>query len=198
MYYHALICHLPDQNLLKFDEVVMVSTWWHSPIVIKVLWRKLPLEQRKINCFEEEGTCMPISISIIACLVPQLVYFDKIHHLFLLFPFSHFSQMRKATHFMVLGHISPSIPNPSHQASSTSWHVTAWLKAGYSELMVKPICAPRHKTATTTLSGIHKFFLNDSVVIFSCIVLFLVNRIYIFDVIICCKRTEYNIKWLLI
>jgi hypothetical protein len=78
--------------------------------------------EKVINCFKEEG--MPISISIIACLecsiwVPQLVYFDKIHHVyrvlkkkiyififFLLFPFSHFSQMRKATHFMVLGHIS--------------------------------------------------------------------------------------------
>jgi hypothetical protein len=53
---------------------------------------------------KEKG--MPISIDIIACLeccchicVPQLVYFDKIHHayyvvFFLLFPFSHFSQMR--------------------------------------------------------------------------------------------------------
>jgi hypothetical protein len=59
---------------------------------------------------------MPMSINITACLecschiwLPQLVYFDKIHHdkkfFFLLFPFSHFSQMRKATHFMVLGHI---------------------------------------------------------------------------------------------
>jgi hypothetical protein len=71
-----------DWNLTK---VVMVSTWWHPPIVIKVLWRKLPLKQRKSNCFKEEG--MPISINIIACLecschiwVPQLVYFDKIHH----------------------------------------------------------------------------------------------------------------------
>jgi hypothetical protein len=62
---------------------------------------------------------MPISINIIACLecschiwVLQLVYFDKIHHdtkktffFFLLFPFSHFSQMRNATDFVVLGHI---------------------------------------------------------------------------------------------
>jgi hypothetical protein len=64
--YHALICHLPDQNRLKFDKVVMVSTWWHPSIVIKLLWRKLPLEQRKSNFFKEEG--MPISINIIACL----------------------------------------------------------------------------------------------------------------------------------
>jgi hypothetical protein len=97
---------------LKFDKVGMVSTWWHPPIVIKVLWfwRKLPLEQRKSNCFKEEG--IPISINIIACLecschiwVPQLVYFDKIHHVllymytkknnfFLLFPFSQSDSFR--------------------------------------------------------------------------------------------------------
>jgi hypothetical protein len=40
--------------------------------------------------------------------VPQLVYFDKIHHFILKknkfsFPYSHFSQMGKATHFVVLG-----------------------------------------------------------------------------------------------
>jgi hypothetical protein len=73
----------------------MVSTWWHPPIARKVLWRKLPWEweQRKSNCFKKEG--MPISINIIACLecschiwVPQLVYFDKIHHnFFYTFPF---------------------------------------------------------------------------------------------------------------
>jgi hypothetical protein len=64
----------------------MVCTWWHPPIVIKFLWRKLPSEQRKSNCIREEG--MPISINIIACLecschnwVPQLIYFDKIHHI---------------------------------------------------------------------------------------------------------------------
>jgi hypothetical protein len=85
--YHALICHLPDQNRLKFDKVVMVRTWWHPSIVIKVLWRELPSEQRKSSCFKEEG--MPISINIIACLercchiwVLQLIYFDKIHHVY--------------------------------------------------------------------------------------------------------------------
>jgi hypothetical protein len=73
-------------ELIEIWQVV-VMVWWHPPIVIKVLWRKFrPLEQRKSNCFfMEEG--MPISINIIACLecschiwLPQLVYFDKIHH----------------------------------------------------------------------------------------------------------------------
>jgi hypothetical protein len=92
----------------------MVSTWWHLPIVIKdeVLWRKLPLEQRKSNCFKEEG--MPISINIIACLECSChlgtaigLFWQNTSCIFLLFffPFSHFSQMHKATHFVVLGHI---------------------------------------------------------------------------------------------
>jgi hypothetical protein len=79
---------------------------------------------------------MPISINVIACLecschiwVPQLIYFDKIHT----FPFFSLSQMRKATHFMVLGHnfhfwcIVPGFARTSHMFPLFSPHHRATL-----------------------------------------------------------------------
>jgi hypothetical protein len=56
----------------------------------------------------ESLACLECSCHI---WVLQLIYFDKIYtscilsKIFLLFPFSHFFQMCKATHFVVLGHI---------------------------------------------------------------------------------------------
>jgi hypothetical protein len=62
----------------------------------------LRTKEKQLLQVKEEG--MPISIIIIACLecschiwVPQLVYFDKIHHVYNI-------QMHKATHFVVFGH----------------------------------------------------------------------------------------------
>jgi hypothetical protein len=118
----------------------MVSTWWHPPIVIKILWRKLPLEQRKNNCFKEEG--MPISINMFGVQLSYLgtaiglfwpniyIMYTKNYFFFLLFPFSHFSQMRSATHFVLLGHIYlwnftskagqwPTNTSPDHHQATT-------------------------------------------------------------------------------
>jgi hypothetical protein len=75
----------------------------------KSLLKEITLRTMEKQLLQGRRYASAISINIIACLgcschiwVPQLVYFDKIHHyvlkkLILLFPFSHFSQMRKST-----------------------------------------------------------------------------------------------------
>jgi hypothetical protein len=88
------------QSFLPINASINMMTPAHcdkSPL------KEITLRTRKSNCFKEEGA--PIGINTIACLecschiwVPQLTYFDKIHHaqatknVFLLFRFSHFSQ----------------------------------------------------------------------------------------------------------
>jgi hypothetical protein len=139
----------------------MVSTWWHPPIVINVLWRKLPSEQGKAIAQGRRYANQHIACFECSChiWVPQLVYFDKIHHdikictkmytrthtnthFFFTFPLSHFSQMCKATYLVVLGHIlAYDMIWPLYYAcpgaGSRSWHTLKFLF--YTKLLVATV-----------------------------------------------------------
>jgi hypothetical protein len=76
---YSTICGRHDRGVIGSYSDCNATIWY---LLTELA---VSLEQRKCNCFKEEG--VPISINIIACLecschiwVPQLVYFDKVHH----------------------------------------------------------------------------------------------------------------------